>query len=226
MKSSKPIRSRLRKATRRTLLGMYGALHRHYGHRGWWPGETPFEVMVGAILTQNTSWNNVEKAIKNLKREKVLAPIKLLSLPHRELARLIRPAGYFNVKSERLKNFLRFFQERYQSSVKKLCRTPLERLRRELLEVNGIGEETADSILLYAANKRSFVVDAYTRRVFSRHGFLKGSEDYAEIQSFFSKRLPKSLTLYNDFHAQIVEVSKDYCRKTPACQICPLKRYL
>lgn len=226
MKRLRPIRFPRRKPTRVALLNIYRALHRYYGHRGWWPGETPFEVMVGAILTQNTAWKNVEKAIENLKRRKVLMPSRLLALPNRELARLIRPAGYFNVKTRRLKNFLRFFHDKYQSNVKKLCRTPLDKLRSELLEVNGIGEETADSILLYAVGKRIFVVDAYTRRVFTRHRYLAGSEDYGEIQSFFSKALPKSVALYNDYHAQIVQAGKDYCRKTPLCSSCPLSKYL
>lgn len=226
MKRLRPIRFPHRKPTRRALLSVYRALYRHYGHRGWWPGETPFEVMVGAILTQNTAWKNVEKAIDNLKRKRVLSPSRLQALSERELADLIRPAGYFNVKARRLKNLLRFLHDQYQGNVKKLFRAPLPRLRSELLEVNGVGEETADSILLYAANKRIFVVDAYTRRVFLRHRYLQGSEDYAEIQSFFSRLLPKSLALYNDYHAQIVEVGKDYCRKTPHCHTCPLNKYL
>jgi endonuclease-3 related protein len=183
-------------------------------------------VIIGAILTQNTAWKNVEKAIRNLKREGVLTPRKLHQLPVTRLAQLIRPAGYFNVKAKRLKHFLDFFSGRYQGDVKRMRQVALPRLREELLGVNGIGEETADSILLYALGKRSFVIDAYTRRVFSRHRYLSGKESYAHIQKTFSGLLPKSEPLYNDYHAQIVEVGKDYCRKSPDCDHCPLKRFL
>ena len=201
-------------------------MRRHFGHRHWWPGETPFEVMVGAILTQNTSWINVEKAIQNLKTKKLLSPEMLKSITPSRLAKEIRPAGYFNVKSRRLKNFIRFLWDRYQGDPLKLRKTPTTTLRDELLEVNGVGEETADSILLYAVSKPSFVVDAYTRRLMKRHRYLKGSEDYDAIQKIFTDRLPRKTALYNDYHAQIVEVGKNYCRKIPLCSKCPLEKFL
>ena len=182
--------------------------------------------MVGAILTQNTAWKNVERAIGNLKKGKVLTPKALRRIPVSRLARLIRPAGYFNVKTDRLKSFIRFLWSRYQGNLKKMFATRLPRLRKELLEVKGIGEETADSILLYGGEKLSFVVDAYTRRIFKRHRYLQGDEDYGSIQKIFMSLLPKSTVLYNDFHAQVVEVGKDFCRKVPHCKACPLRKYL
>lgn len=211
---------------RAVLRWIYERLMRTFGKRHWWPAETPFEVMVGAILTQNTAWKNVEKAIINLKKKKLLNPKVLLKLRNSDLARLIRPAGYFNVKALRLKNFLQYLDSRYGRNVREMSRAPTKQLREELLQVNGIGEETADSILLYAAGKRSFVVDAYTRRIFSRHRYLSGKEDYRTIQSIFTELLPKSTPLYNDYHAQIVEAGKDFCRKKPRCSVCPLRKFL
>lgn len=216
----------LRNLTRRDLLRIYHSLFRHYGHRRWWPGDTPFEVMVGAILTQNAAWSNVEKAIGNLKKEGLMAPLAMKRISLARLAQLIRPAGYFNVKARRLKHFLNFFWNRYGGSTKRMFKTSLERLRKELLEVNGIGGETADSILLYAGGKPTFVIDAYTRRVFSRHRYLQGDEDYETLRSWFMKLLPRDSRLYNDYHAQIVQVGKDYCRKIPRCESCPLKSFL
>jgi len=226
MKHLKPFRFPRRKPTQRILLSIYRALYRHYGHRNWWPGETHFEVIVGAILTQNTAWKNVEKAISNLKNSRLLTPYALKKVPQSQLAELILPAGYFNIKADRLKRFIRFLWSEYQGSLARLFKVRTRRLRERLLEVKGIGEETADSILLYAAYKRSFVIDGYTRRVFARHRFLRGDEDYASIQKIFTELLPKSRSLYNDYHAQIVEVGKDYCRKVPRCEVCPLRKYL
>lgn len=226
MSRLKPTRFPRRKPTRKALLKIYRVLKKHYGHRNWWPGQTPFEVMVGAILTQNTAWKNVEKAIANLKREKVLSPVLLKKMLPARLAQLIRPAGYFNIKTKRLLNFLNFFETKYLSSIEKMRETSLRKLREELLEVNGIGEETADSILLYACEKPSFVVDAYTRRVLTRHRFIQGEENYQTIQKIIAGLLPKSVSLYNDYHAQMVEVGKDYCGTHPNCEHCPLKKYL
>jgi len=226
MKRLQPIRFPKRKLTRKTLLNFYQALHRYYGPRHWWPGETPFEVIVGAILTQNTAWKNVERAISNLKKEGVLSPEGMRAISRSRLAGLIRPAGYFNIKAKRVKSFIHFLWSNYGGSLRKMFRTGPLRLRRELLEVNGIGEETADSILLYAGEKLSFVVDAYTRRVLKRHRYLRGDEEYGLIQQTFTDHLPKSAPLYNDFHAQIVEVGKDFCRKVPRCETCPLNKYL
>ncbi|MBI4115835.1 MAG: endonuclease III domain-containing protein [Candidatus Omnitrophica bacterium] len=222
----KPIHYPKRKPSRRVLLTMYKALRQEFGYRNWWPGDTPFEVMVGAILTQNTAWTNVEKAIVNLKKEKVLTPEKLYKIPTKRLAKLIRPAGYFNVKTKRLKAFLGFFHKEYGGRIKTMSKEKLNRLRRSLLEVKGIGKETADSILLYALGKPIFVIDAYTKRVLSRHRYLKENEDYDSIQKVFMELLPRSSFLYNDYHAQIVEVGKRYCKKVPHCERCPLKKYL
>lgn len=182
--------------------------------------------MVGAILTQNTAWSNVEKAIENLRRKKHLAVSPLLKMPLRQLSKEIRPAGYFNVKAKRLRNLVGYLWRRYRGVAEKMRRVPMNQLRRELLAVNGVGPETADSILLYAAKKPSFVVDAYTRRLLARHRYLRGGEPYDQIQQMFSRHLLKSAALYNDYHAQIVQVAKDYCRSSPRCELCPLKKYL
>lgn len=226
MRKSKPSPYPRRKPTREALLKIYRALLQHFGHRHWWPGETSFEVIVGAVLTQNTAWKNVEKAIVNLKRENVLSLSALHRISESRLARLIRPAGYFNVKAGRLKNVIEFLRHKSGGNLNVMFKEKIGRLRRDLLEVNGVGEETADSILLYAGEKPVFVVDAYTKRVFERHRYLKGGEKYQQIQNMFMNLLPKSAELYNDYHAQIVEVGKDYCRKTPLCDDCPLRPYL
>lgn len=226
MRRWQPIRSGRRKITKRRLMEIYQALYRHFGPRHWWPGETAFEVMVGAILTQNTAWTNVAKAIKNLKKRNLLTVSRLKEVPQGRLARSIRPAGYFNVKAKRLKSLVAFLWEKYDGDPNKMKNMPLARLRAELLGVNGVGPETADSIILYAVGKPSFVVDAYTRRVFMRHRFIAGSEDYDVIRTIFSERLSKSVPLYNEYHAQIVEVGKEFCRKKPKCAGCPLEPYL
>lgn len=222
----KPIRSPRRKASRMALFSLYRALYRHYGPRHWWPADTPFEVVVGAILTQNTAWKNVEKAIRNLKGENLLSPARLSGVSVSKLAGLIRPAGYFNVKAARLKNFLQFLKKKYQNQLANLFRLPLSELRSELLSVNGIGEETADSIILYAADRGIFVVDAYTRRLLARHRYIRGDETYGSLQLLFHRALPRRVSLFNEFHALIVETGKDYCRKTPRCETCPLRKYL
>lgn len=192
------------------------------GPQNWWPGETPFEVMVGAILTQNTSWKNVERAIENLKKVNVLYPQKLDRIPLAKLKRWLRPSGFFNIKTRRLKAFLKFFKSRFGYSVFRMKKEKLESLREELLAVNGIGRETADSILLYALDKKVFVIDAYTRRIFSRHGLFEKEASYDAIRLWFENHLPQSKPLYNDYHAQIVRIGKDYCRKHPKCDSCPL----
>ena len=207
-------------------MKIYRALRGHYGPRRWWPAQTPLEMMVGAILTQNTAWSNVEKAIENLRRKRHLAVSPLLKIPLRQLSKEIRPAGYFNVKASRLRNLVGYLWRRYRGVAEKMRRVPMNQLRGELLAVNGVGPETADSILLYAAKKPSFVVDAYTRRVFIRHRYLQGDEPYEQIQQIFSRHLLKNVALFNDYHAQIVQVAKDYCRSSPRCELCPLKKYL
>jgi len=208
--------------TKKTLMGAFGRMLRHFGPRGWWPGETPFEVMVGAILTQNTNWANVEKAIENLKSEGVLDPESILDLHAATLQRLIRPAGYFRVKARRLTSFLKYFVERYGGCDREMAKAKLPRLREELLEVNGIGPETADSILLYALKKPVFVIDAYTKRVLSRHGLCAEEDTYDDLQGLFMDRLPPDVPLFNEYHALIVETGKDYCRTKPRCEGCPL----
>lgn len=203
-------------------MHLYRRLHRHYGDLHWWPGETPLEVSVGAILTQNTAWTNVEKAIKRLKEARSLNVRALYRLPHARLAPLIKSAGYFNVKARRLKHFISFLQKRYGGSLRKMFSEKPSRLREELLSVNGIGPETADSILLYAGGKAIFVIDAYTKRILSRHRILAYKDDYDEFQKLFMKQLPRSAAFYNQYHAMFVNIGKDFCRKRPLCASCPL----
>lgn len=206
------------------LMGIYRALLAEFGRRNWWPGETPFEVMVGAVLTQNTAWTNVEKAIANLKGEGFLDPGRLGAARRERVARLIRPSGYYNLKAKRLKALVAWYLARADGQVVSLRDAPTPALRAELLSVNGIGPETADSILLYALGRPVFVVDAYTRRAFSRHGAFDPSARYAQIQAFFEERLPCDTALYNEFHALIVALGKTYCRPKPQCGPCPVLR--
>jgi len=205
------------------LLKIYNHLYHHFGPLNWWPGDTPFEIMIGAILTQNTSWRNVEKTIKNLKEENLLNPKKLNGLDQKKLIRLIRPSGYYNVKAKRLKNFLTFYIDHYEASAKKMFSEDAQELRRKLLTINGIGAETADSILLYAGKKPFFVVDAYTKRVFFRHKLISEDSSYHKIQEFFMQNLPHNVELFNEFHAQIVMLGKNICtNRNPKCLICPI----
>lgn len=207
---------------RERLMGMYQAMRAHFGHRKWWPGNSPFEVCVGAILTQNTAWRNVVRAITNLKAASALDPIRIHELSHDELAALIRPAGYFNVKARRLRNFVDLLVLRHNGDLDALFDSQVEALRQELLSINGIGKETADSIILYAAGKPIFVVDAYTRRVLSRHGLVDEKADYDTVQALFHAHIPRDADLYNDFHAQFVAVGHSYCKRVPLCDSCPL----
>jgi len=205
------------------LLDIYGRLYKKFGPQHWWPGNTPFEVMVGAILTQNTNWTNVEKAINNLKKAKVLSPIKLKKINTRRLAKLIRPAGYFNIKAKRLKNFINFLFSEYKANLERMKKVDPWGLRTDLLQVNGIGLETADSILLYALNRPVFVVDAYTRRMLLRHHLIDEDATYSLIQDIFLDNLNTDVKLFNEFHALIVRLGKEICRPTPNCSICPLE---
>ena len=205
-----------------TLIEIYNTLYEHFGPQNWWPGDTPFEVAVGAILTQNTNWGNVEKAISNLKREKVLNAIKLNNMSHEKLASLIRPAGYFNIKAKRLKNFLSFLTNHYKGSMKRMSKDNVSTLRHELLGVNGIGPETADSVLLYALDKPVFVIDAYTKRILERHNLVPGGITYHELQELFHNNLPRDLKLFNEYHALFVMLGKNYCKPKPKCSECPL----
>jgi endonuclease III related protein len=208
---------------RNKLELLYGKLFSSLGPQHWWPAKTAFEVMVGAILTQNTNWSNVERALKQLKQEKVLTPAQLHGLPRGRLARLIRSAGYYNIKEKRLKEFLRFFFKEYGGSIAKISGVSEERLRPQLLAVNGIGPETADSILLYALNKPVFVVDAYTRRILARHGLIQEDSDYQEVQNLFMQNLKKDVKLFNEYHALFVRCGKEFClKRKPKCDVCPL----
>jgi len=215
---------------RRVLAGelqsYYRRLFKQYGPQHWWPGSGPFEVIVGAILTQNTAWQNVEQAIRNLKEAGLLTPAALLRIPTRKLARLIRPSGYFNIKAARLKEFIRFLFDEYGGSVRRMFKEDPACLRKKLLNVKGVGPETADSILLYAGGFPVFVVDAYTRRVFHRHGLAHRKMDYHDLQALIISALPKDPSLFNEFHALIVKVGKEHCGREPDCEGCPLQRFL
>jgi len=206
------------------LLDIYHNLSLAFGPQHWWPGDTPFEIAAGAILTQNTNWGNVEKAIQNLKKQKALSAKIIHEMPAKELAGLIRPAGYFNIKAQRLKSFIDFLMREYHGSMKRMKSGETHLLREQLLAVNGIGPETADSILLYALGKPVFVIDAYTKRVLSRHGILDERRSYDEFQELFHFALKKDAKLFNEYHALFVRVGKTYCRKNkPLCDECPLK---
>ena len=213
-------------AGRPPLETYFRALLRHFGPQGWWPAETPFEVMVGAILTQNTAWTNVEKAILNLKAGNLLDPRRLHETDAGTLALALRPAGYFNVKAARLKAFIAWFLERHGGDVEALKRVEPARLREELLEIKGIGRETADSILLYALDVPTFVVDAYTWRVLSRHGLVPEETEYGEMKELFEGNLPRDAKLYNEYHALLVAAGKEFCRPVPRCAKCPLRKFL
>ncbi|MCX5711297.1 MAG: endonuclease III domain-containing protein [Candidatus Omnitrophica bacterium] len=209
---------------KKRLAAIYDKLYAHFGPQGWWPASSAFEVIVGAILTQNTSWVNVEKAVANLKKDKALNPRRLLNMNNKRLAGFLRPAGYYNIKTKRLKEFLKFFCQEYRGNIARMSAKKTQDLRLQLLKVHGVGQETADSILLYALNKPVFVVDAYTRRILSRHGLVRPDMEYAEIQNLFRKNLKNSVKLFNEYHALLVKLGKDYCRKNnPKCQVCPLK---
>jgi endonuclease-3 related protein len=207
------------------LIRFYEALLARFGPQGWWPGEDGFEVMVGAVLTQNTNWANVEKAIANLKKENLLNPAALNDISREKLAQLIRPAGYFNVKAKRLKNLIGWFCREYEGSVEVLAQGNVSCLREELLSVNGIGRETADSIILYALGKPTFVVDTYTYRILVRHGCIDMESDYEQIKEYCEGHLSQEVALYNEFHALIVRVGKEYCRPKPRCAGCPLEQF-
>lgn len=207
----------------RKLQKIYGKLFAAFGPQHWWPGETAFEVAVGAILTQNTNWGNVEKAIGNLKREGLLSAEHLLRMPVRQLAGLIRPAGYFNIKSKRLKNFVEFLAAHYGGSMRKMKGEDQAVTRKRLLAVNGIGPETADSIILYALEKPVFVIDAYTKRVLSRHNIMGHDSSYEDFQGLFHHSLEKNAVMYNEFHALFVRLAKVHCRTKPLCGGCPIE---
>jgi endonuclease-3 related protein len=208
------------------LLDIYHKLSHAFGPQHWWPGDTPFEIAVGAILTQNTNWGNVEKAIQNLKNRDALSVRVIYEMPVKELAELIRPAGYFNVKAQRLKSFINFLMCDYHGSMKRMKTEEFQQMRVKLLAVNGIGPETADSILLYALQKPVFVIDAYTKRVLSRHCILDNGRSYDEFQALFHAILKKDERLFNEYHALFVKLGKTFCRKSKSlCDTCPLSTF-
>jgi len=207
-----------------TLHKIFDKLHKTFGPQQWWPGETKCEIIVGAILTQNTNWSNVEKALKNLKRYKLLNPLSLKKIQTQRLAALIKPAGYFNVKAQRLKNFFSYLFEHYEGSLTKMGQEQNKQLRINLLEVNGIGPETADSILLYAFNKPFFVVDTYTKRIFYRHNLVSKDADYHSLQNFFINNFKRDVQGFNEYHALIVYLGKNFCKSKPLCEECPLNK--
>lgn len=209
---------------RKVLMEIYRRLYAHFGPRRWWPADTPFEVMVGAILTQNAAWANAARAIENLKKEKLLSVRKMGEARHRRLSRLIRPSGFYKEKTKKLKNLIKFLKSTCRGRIPALGAYRTKILREKLLDVKGIGPETADSILLYALGRPVFVVDAYTKRIFSRHKLLSDKAAYGQIQKFFMDTLGKNTGLFNEYHALIVETGKNYCKKKkPLCKICPLK---
>jgi endonuclease-3 related protein len=206
-----------------TLEQVYQQLFQRYGPQYWWPAETPFEVMVGAVLTQNTAWSNVERAIDNLKANNCLTPERILSVPVEKLAKWLQPSGYFNIKAKRLRNLCQWYIDAGQFKVVSSWDT--RELRHALLSVNGVGPETADDILLYAFDRPVFVIDAYTRRLFSRLELLDHDASYEHLRKHFEEQLPKEVSLFNEYHALIVMHAKDVCRKKPYCTKCCLSTF-
>ena len=211
-------------AQSKPLMDVYHRLFQAHGPQHWWPGDSPFEIVVSAILTQATTWTNVEKAVHNLKTAGILTPGGLRDVPTDELAQLIRSSGYFNVKARRLKAFICHLWDAHNGSLEAMLRSNSFSLRRELLSIRGIGEETADDILLYAAEKPFFVIDAYTRRILERLGMNNGADSYADYQRLFHEALPADARLFNEYHALLVRHGKDVCRPTPLCEKCCLRK--
>jgi len=209
------------------IQGIYNCLYDAFGPQSWWPGDTPFEIMVGAVLTQNTGWVNVEKAIANLKNYGLLSFEMLDSLPAEVLAEQIRPCGYYNLKAGRLKNLLTLISSQFEGDLNYFLGREVAVLRQDLLSVKGIGQETADSIILYAANQPIFVVDAYTYRILSRHGLVAEDEaDYTQMQELFMDNLPVDTAMFNEYHALLVRIGKEFCKKSaPKCEECPLRGF-
>jgi len=209
------------------IRAFYPAMLAACGKQGWWPADTPFEVVVGAILTQNTNWTNVERAITNLKREGLLDPAALASVAPERLAEIIRPAGYYRLKARRLLAFLRMLADEFGGDLDALFALPTAALRERVLAVTGIGPETADSIVLYAAGRPVFVVDAYTARILARHGLVEGDATYDDLQALLQGALPDDVALFQEYHALLVAVGKRHCKKrAPECPGCPLEGYL
>ncbi len=208
-----------------TLMDIYECLLGYYGPQGWWPGDTAFEVIVGALLTQNTNWGNVEKAIANIKKAGMLSAEAIHRISHERLAELIRPAGYYNIKARRLKNLVSWVMQRCGGQLSLLADVPTDQLREELLSIKGVGRETADSILLYALDRLNFVVDAYTCRILSRHELIDAESDYEQVREYCCYELPAEREVYNEFHALLVRVGKEHCKPKPRCKACPLSAF-
>jgi endonuclease III related protein len=207
------------------LLSIHDILLKRFGPQDWWPGDTPFEVVIGAILTQSTSWTNVEKAIDNLKKKDLLSPDGLHRIDTAELAIHIKSAGYYNAKAKKLKEFMNHLYTNHSGKLDRMFESDAKALRVELLSIWGIGPETADSIVLYAAEKPEFVVDAYTKRIFSRMGYVKEDITYEGLKEFSEQNLPRDVKIYNEFHALLVRLGKEHCKKTnPMCSGCPLEK--
>jgi len=211
--------------TAEQLKAFYDAMFDAYGPQHWWPGETPTEVIIGAILTQNTAWRNVERAIDNLKEAGALDFRRLHELDPEPLSELIRPAGTYKVKTRRLKAFVEWFWDRYDGDLDRMFETGIQTLREELLSVSGIGRETADAIILYAGGVPTFVVDAYTARILYRHRLIDDSADYDEIKDLFEYNLPADVSYFNEYHALLVQVGKQHCRPRARCAGCPLEPF-
>lgn len=205
------------------LLKIYKILLKEYGPQEWWPADSPFEVMIGAVLTQNTNWINVSRAIENLKKKYLICPHKIAVISKRKLISAIRPSGFYNQKAAYLKGLSRHSVDKYSGDIREMARVDTILLRNELLAIKGLGPETVDSILLYALNKPVFVIDAYTRRIFGRHGIKIKESDYSSWQKFFESQLPRDRKLFNEYHALIVRLAKEKCRKKPDCRGCPLE---
>ncbi len=206
------------------LNEIYQILFERFGPQHWWPGETCFEIITGAVLTQNTNWTNVEKAIANLKSANLLTPEGLHNLDVSKLAELIKPAGYFNIKAKRLKNFLGWLFDNFDGQLTKLKKLNTDRLRAELLGIKGIGPETADSILLYAFDRPVFVVDAYTARIVCRHQLIDAGADYEQLRELFQSNLSQDYKMFNEYHALFVRLGKEFCKTKPKCSGCPLEK--
>ena len=211
-------------AKKSPLMVLYHRLYQAYGPQDWWPADTPFEVMVGAVLTQNTNWKNVEKAIHNLKRARALRPKTIVNLEEETLADYLRPSGYFNIKARRLRNLCEWLLE--QGGEKALQKWPTDKLRTGLLSVNGVGPETADDILLYTFERPVFVIDAYTRRLLKRLELAGGDEDYETLRQFFEARLKPDVALFNEYHALIVRHAKEKCVEAAGCRHCLVEKPL
>ncbi len=213
----------MQKKLNTTLRQFYDLMSAHHGKTHWWPGDSPFEICIGAILTQNTAWTNVDKAIRNLKREKLLTPNAMLAADLVVLEAALRPSGYFRQKALRVRLFCQHLVDHYDGSVERMAERPLAELRLELLTLKGIGPETADDILLYACEKPVFVVDAYTRRMFSRHGLVPGDIKYEALRAFFEENLDLDVDYFKEYHGLIVWTGKEFCKTRPNCEGCPLQ---